>query len=285
MNRKNIIRFGIFAIGLCAFCILPNENFADEIPAPLRLHWDKEFLKVSGEDVPGGNIEIWYIEAYCRNGSTDRDWYQTVIPHHTELISADENGQRIELLSRLEDGVTVKHVITAGSDTVNFQLTAHNPAKKTSAVHWGQPCIRVDKFTGREQQDYLEKCFVFIDGNLTRMPCEPWATQARYTPGQVWCPRHVHRNDVNPRPLSKLVPSNGIIGCFSGDGEKVLATAWEPYQELFQGVIVCLHSDFRIGGLLPGETKTARGKLYLVDADLPALLRRYQRDFPEHGDN
>ena len=28
-----------------------------------------------------------------------------------------------------------------------------------------------------------------------------------------------------------------------------LATAWEPYQELFQGVIVCMHSDFRIGGL------------------------------------
>ena len=61
-----------------------------------------------------------------------------------------------------------------------------------------------------------------------------------------------------------------------------MATAWEPYQELFQGVIVCLHSDFRIGGLKPGETKTIRGKIYLMPADFPALLARYRRDFPEH---
>ena len=30
--------------------------------------------------------------------------------------------------------------------------------------------------------------------------------------------------------------------------DSTMAVAWEPYQELFQGVIVCLHSDFRIGG-------------------------------------
>ena len=34
-----------------------------------------------------------------------------------------------------------------------------------------------------------------------------------------------------------------------------MATAWEPYQELFQGVIVCLHSDFRIGGLEAGPVQ------------------------------
>src|SRR3954452_996912 len=54
-------------------------------------------------------------------------------------------------------------------------------------------------------------------------------------------------------------------------------------QELFQGVIVCLHSDFRIGGLAPGQSKTIRGKLYFVAADLDALLARYRRDFPEHA--
>jgi hypothetical protein len=61
----------------------------------------------------------------------------------------------------------------------------------------------------------------------------------------------------------------------------ILATAWEPYQELFQGVVTCIHSDLRIGGLQPGETKTIRGKIYLVDADVSGLLRRYASDFPE----
>ena len=63
----------------------------------------------------------------------------------------------------------------------------------------------------------------------------------------------------------------------------IYATAWEPYQELFQGVIRCLHSDFRLGGLQPGETKQIRGKIYLVPNDVPVLLARYAKDFPEHA--
>jgi hypothetical protein len=123
---------------------------------------------------------------------------------------------------------------------------------------------------------------VFLDGKLARMPTRDWATKARYTPGQVWAPKHVDRDDVNPRPLSKNVPSNGLIGCYSSDEKWLFATAFEPYQELFQGVITCLHSDFRLGGLKPGETKKVRGKIYVVPADVDQLLIRYRRDFPEH---
>ena len=42
------------------------------------------------------------------------------------------------------------------------------------------------------------------------------------------------------------------------------------------------YADFRIGGLKPGESKKIRGKLYLVKADVNALVKRYRRDFPEH---
>ena len=138
----------------------------------------------------------------------------------------------------------------------------------------------MDEKTAGGAEDYLPKAFVFIDGKLTRMPTQPWARQARYVPGQVWCPTHVPRTDVNPRPLSRLVPSNGLIGCFSADDRMIYATAWEPYQELFQGVIRCLHSDFRLGGLAPGETKEIHGKIYFVPNDVPALRARYTRDFP-----
>jgi hypothetical protein len=92
----------------------------------------------------------------------------------------------------------------------------------------------------------------------------------------------VPRTDVNPRPLSPLVPSNGLIGAFSANENWIFATAWEPYQELFQGVARCLHSDFRLGGLAPGERKEIRGKIYLTTNDPATLLKRYARDFPEH---
>ena len=122
---------------------------------------------------------------------------------------------------------------------------------------------------------------MYLGGKPERLPTQPWAREARYTPGQVWCPEGVSRDDVNPRPLSPLVPSNGLIGCVSGDGSKILATAWEPYQELFQGVAHCVHSDFRIGGLKPGETKRIKGKLYILPNDVEGLLARYKKDFPE----
>jgi hypothetical protein len=114
------------------------------------------------------------------------------------------------------------------------------------------------------------------------MPFGPWSKEARYIPGQVWCPLHVPRTDVNPRPLSKIVPSSGLIGCFSGDDKWIWASASEPYQELFQGVARCLHVDFRLGGLKPGETKSARGKIYIVPNDVDALVKRYEKDFPGH---
>lgn len=251
----------------------------------LSIDWDQNYLTIRG-DFAGGEVSILYLEAYCRAGSTDRDWHETVIPHKAELVSRSDDGRVIRLRDKLADGVIVEHTITAGKDEVDFELVARNPTDKASEAHWAQPCMRVDRFTGASKDDaherfpkYIEKCFLFIDGKLTRLPTRPWAEQARYTPGQVYAPKHVDRNDVNPRPLSSLVPSCGLCGCYSADEKQILAVAWEPYQEVFQGVITCLHSDFRIGGLAPGEEKRIRGKVYIVPADERQLVERYERDF------
>lgn len=248
-------------------------------------HW----LIIQGPQLPGGSIRINYLEAYCRAGSTDADWGKhTVIGHRSEVVSRSQDGKEVRIKDTLSDGVMVNHTITTRDDEVDFRLQVSNPTSKTSEAHWAQPCVRLAAFTGFGKDgggnldDYLPKCFVFLDGRLARMPTKDWAKEARYTPGQVWRPSHVPANDVNPRPVSKLTTSNGLIGCFSADEKMVFAMASEPYQELFQGVARCLHSDFRIGGLAPGERKSIRAKIYLVKNDIPALLKRYQSDFPEH---
>jgi hypothetical protein len=259
------------------------------VGAGLTLAREDHWLIIRGEQAP--EIRINYLEAYCRAGSTDADWVKhTVIRHTNQLISLSADKKVLRLRDTLADGLTVEHTITAANDEVDFRLIALNPTERRSEAHWAQPCVRLAAFTGfnpdlskGDINDYLPKCFVFLDGKLQRMPTREWATQARYTPGQVWCPANVPRTDVNPRPLSKLVPSNGLIGCFSADEKLVFATAWEPYQELFQGVGRCLHSDFRLAGLQPGEMKIVRGKIYIVTNDVSALLKRYQKDFPEHG--
>ncbi len=258
--------------------------------AGLTLSFDQpHWLVIGGPNVPGREIRINYLEAYCRAGSTDADWSRhTVIPHRVELISLAKDRKTLSLRDTLADGVTVEHTITAKDDEVDFKLVSRNPGKTRSEAHWAQPCVRLADFTGynprgADLDDYLPKCFIFLNGKLALFPeIKPWAKQARYTPGQVWCPKNVPRSDVNPRPLSPLVPDNGLIGAFSADGKTLFATAWEPYQELFQGVARCLHSDLRLGGLQPNETRHIRGKIYIVTNDVPALLARYQNDFPEH---
>ncbi len=244
-------------------------------------------LSIRGKHLPGGELQVWYIEAFCRPGSTRRDWNQTVIPHRTERVEASPDGRRIKLRSTLDDGVIVDHEITAGNDEVDFRVVARNPTRVQSVLQWGQPCIRVDQYAGvkpvHNSEEYLPRCFLEVGGSLVRLPTKPWAREAVYTPGQVWCPDGVSRDDVNPRPLSPIVPSSGLIGCASVDGKELVATAWEPYQELFQGVIVCVHSDFRIGGLEPGESKTMRGKIYLMPADFPALDGAISARFSSSG--
>jgi hypothetical protein len=253
---------------------------------PLSLERVENWLVIRGAQLGSSELRINYLEAYCRAGSTDADWVKhTVIPHRSELLSSD--GRVVKIRDTLQDGVTVQHIITAGTDEIDFHLVAHNPTSKRSEAHWAQACPRLGPFAGvaadsKDLEEYLPKCFVFLDGKLARMPTPQWAKSARYTPGQVWGAPGVPRSDLNPRPLSPLTTSNGLIGCFSGDEQRIFATAWEPYQELFQGVAHCLHADFRLGGLEAGESKEIRGKIYLVANDVPALLQRYEKDFPEH---
>ncbi len=284
-----LISLALAGVSVSVLALTGPKNDNPTRRTPFTLGWQDNILTIHHPGIPGDKVETWYLEAYCRPGSTDRSWDKTVIGHETKLVSINAAKTILKLRCTLKDGVIVDHVIHALADGVSFKLVASNPGDQRSTAHWAQPCTRVGVFTGTgagatdDKYAYLKKSFVFQDADDKPdfMPTEDWAVNGRYTPGQVWCPQHVPREDVNPRPLHPDTPNLGLIGCVSSDGKWLLATAWEPYQELFQGVIRCLHSDLRIGGLEPGEAKTIRGRIYLVPNDFPGLLARYRRDFPE----
>src|SRR5947207_3676275 len=152
---------------LCAMVVVMDTALmaAAQDSKPLTIAWEKNFLTIRGT-FPGGELRTLYLEAYCRPGSTDREWRETVIPHSAEKLEASSDGKVISLRDKLADGVVVEHTITAGKDEVDFRLVAHNPTDKASEAHWAQPCIRVDKFTGTTKADakalvpqYARKCF------------------------------------------------------------------------------------------------------------------------------
>lgn len=287
-ERRLIRSSGVSLLGLAMGALTLAEVDAATRPS-LTLEREGHWLIVRGDHLPGP-VRVNYLEAYCRAGSTDADWVRhTMIAHTNVVVSLSADRKVLRLRDTLADGVVVDHTITAGETDVDFRLVARNPTNRRSEAHWAQPCVRLSEFMGYDERtagnatDYLPRCFIFLDGRIARMPTREWATVARYVPGQTWCPAHVPRTDVNPRPLNPLVPSNGLIGAFSEDSRWLFATAWEPYQELFQGVARCLHSDFRLGGLEPGQRLDIRGKIYLMRGNVASLLRRYKRDFPEHS--
>lgn len=245
----------------------------------MRITWQDDILTIASDRLACRKIEILYLEAFCRRGSTRRAWEETIIPFHTVLLHAPEDHRTIQLRSVVDDKVEVHHHIRAGSDEVEFQLELRNMTDEHVDLEWAQPCLRVGEFTGRGQDDYFERCFIFTDVGLTRMHETHRATKARYTPGQVYVPEGIDLNDVNPRPVSQTRPINGLVGCFSHDDSLILATAWDKTHELFQGIVTCIHSDFHIGGLQPGESKQRRGKIYLIDNDVETLRKRYSDDF------
>ena len=255
---------------------------AADLPVP-SMTWDKDMLQVTAAGLPGKSIEIWYLEAYCRPGAHTQDWNKTVIGHTTTLVERTPDGRRLVLRCEVADGVRVEHTLTASPGAIDFYIVARNPTKKRSEVHWAQPCIRVGPFTGTQQDPdkyaYVPKCFVHVDGKRAFLPTEPWETEAKYTPGQVWRAPGVPAADVNPRPLNPVVPSNGLIGCVSADKSWTLGITFDPWHELFQGVIRCIHNDFRIGGLEPGESKIVTGRLYLQPGTPDDVLKRYRADF------
>jgi len=249
----------------------------------MTIRWTNNMLTISNPELPGGSVDIWYLEAFCRSGSTHRPWNQTTIPHKTELMEADQKGKHLRLRTLVEPGIEVVHEIRAARDEVDFRLQLRNAGKQPVDVQWFQPCLRVAPFTGLTQSNYIQRCFIFTKDGLTTLDKSRRTEEALYRGGQVYVPAGIPLEDVNPRPISPDRPVNGLIGCVSADGQYLLATAWDQTQELFQGVIVCLHNDPRVGGLRTGETKRLRGKLYFLKNDPDALLKRYGRDFKRRG--
>lgn len=254
-------------------------------PAPLRLAWTNNLLTVRDARLPGGRLEVWYLEAFCRPGGHGRKWDQTKVPHQTTLLFAAPDGSELRFRTVVEPDVEVLHEVRSGPDEVELTFLLTNRGAQPWDVQWFQPaCIRVAEFTGRGQLDYLGRSFVFTTNGLTPLDRLRRTTNALYLGGQVFLPPWTRPEDANPRPLASDRVSNGLIGCRSHDDRWLLATASDRTFELFEGVYVCLHSDPLIDGLQPGETKRLRQKIYLLPNRPDELLRRYERDFaPQPG--
>ena len=258
--------------------------FSAQGAAP-TLSWTNNLLTWRDDRLPGGKLEVWYLEAFLRPGARDRDWGQSVVRHKTQQIAVSPDGRELRFRTQVDPGVEMIHAVGIVDDGLDLEFELTHRGTEPSPIQWFQPaCIRVAGFTGRGQLDYIGRSFVLTTNGLTSLDRLSRTTNALYLGGQVFLPPWTLPADANPRPLSADRIAGGLIGCFSSDDRWILATASDRTHELFEGVYVCLHSDPLIGGLKPGEVRRIRQRLYLVPNDVPALLKRYRRDFPPRVD-
>lgn len=91
-------------------------------------------------------------------------------------MEASEDKTLVRLEDVVSDKLWVRHEIRSTPHEVRFAITTHNPTGRRSETHRAQPCIRLAKFTGADQQGYFAKSCVFLDDKLARMPMRDWAT-------------------------------------------------------------------------------------------------------------
>src|SRR5262245_21256540 len=90
----------------------------------LNLAWTNNLLTVSGPTLPGGRLEILYLEAFCHKGLTARRWDKTVLLHETKLISAEP--KHLLFRTSIEPNAVMIHEVRAGADSIDFQFALTN---------------------------------------------------------------------------------------------------------------------------------------------------------------
>jgi hypothetical protein len=83
-------------------------------------------------------------------------------------------------------------------------------------------------------------------------------------------------------PTSKVDAEAGLIVRPSADGQWVAGIAWERFLSC-QGHNPwnCMHLSVHLGPLRRGETRTVRGRLYLLPGEPKDVLDLYRRQFPQ----
>src|SRR5690242_1365438 len=170
----------MFVVGIWSFSSPAAQS-------PFTLSWTNNLVTISNADLPSGKLDIWYLEAFCRKGSTHQDWGKTVLPHKTTLTSASPH--RLDFRTTVEPSVEVIHSVVALKDAIEFTYVLANNGTQSVDLEWFQPaCIRVDRFTGLGQSNYTSRSFIFTERGMTTLDKTSRREDALYHGGQVFVP-------------------------------------------------------------------------------------------------
>ena len=204
------------------------------------------------------------------------DWYgpdaSGMVWHEWRASDADlftfaEHEMAIEHGFQFVDGVRYRTMITPSAEGLDLRFTVMNESQGTFHNVTMFPCLGYP--SADFVDDELERTYIVTAQGLTKLGD---------TDRGSGDPVRTHYVVDGMRPMShfaewfwglpsRTLAATGAILRTSQDGRFTIGTAWERVCELFNNEDShhCIHAVPALGDLAPGQTRTARGKIVLVE--------------------
>jgi predicted GH43/DUF377 family glycosyl hydrolase len=184
-----------------------------------------------------------------------------------QVLNSNESVERLGL--KFIRGIWYRALVTHTENGLDLKISAKNMSSETFQNVSGIVCLGYPD--ERFQDPALERTFVQVNGKLTALKDTDRGTgdpcRTHYlVEGQN--PIHHHAPSYWGK-LSRTVSDSGAILRTSSCGTYTIGTAWDSVSEIWdnQDAHACIHSNFSLGDMQPGETKSVTGRIVLVSGN------------------
>jgi hypothetical protein len=241
-------------------------------------------VRIKAPSIPDFECDVWCYESAIEPGEAEAGAHGSVtLRQHTTR----ENGHVIVTRVVPEEG--------AVSFEVSAEVAGEADVRNLPGVN---PCWQLRRAAGFSSAgapypEFVARCFLFTDDGCvtmdkterfpdTRRPADdernnpPWVQV--YIP--VWRPHPGQPEAFWGNSTDRyLYP---LLGCLSRDGKHLVAMGTDSNRSMGEGWHDCLHVNPTWGPFDPDTGRVAcRFKLYLMENDPEALLKRFAADLPE----
>ncbi len=262
-------RFMTFSLLLL---VSPTILLGADPPNVELFEWERGFA-VRSKTNPDMAVYLWFYEwnmfEAIKPGQHTNGTYQ--LEHKTEksgqLGIVDSDALRLEMTAA-ENGadlkLTVKNLTDYEFPRIAAVIPCFNPGPEKTRNR--QLANTNTYFLAKAGLEQLNKREIHYNDKLRGL-VDREAVNGKYVWSNKW-----------PKNESNAIA--GLIIRESNDGKWACGIAWEDFLSA-QGhnPWECMHLSVRIGPMKPGESKTIRGRIYLLPGKKHDVLQRYHADF------
>ena len=252
-------------------------------PAPQIFEWERGIgLRIPGE--PSADMFFWVYEwnmfGAMQAGPSTHGTYQLKRTVAADRGSAIIDSPALTLRVRsVADGAELELRVTNLTESIWPAVAGVIPCWNPGQLPGTNPSMPLPLNHNFSDPWRTRSFFLSTDG-LSPLASRAMHFNARHRGEAEQLGEHGRFSFSYKWPTSDVDAVGGLLVRESEDGRWATGVAWEDFLSV-QGhnPWYCLHTCARVGALKPGQSRTLRGRLYLLAGTKEDVLRAYRRDF------